>query len=71
MSKNQCTSSKDGTTFTTFDFTIPDNTPPLSPEERRHKEMKRELINIRSSIDGLCIVMIVIGVIILFKGCMP
>ena len=69
MSKNQCTSSEEGTTFTTFDFTLKDNRPPLPPDQVRHNEIKRELRNIASSIDGLCIVMFIIGFIILFKGC--
>jgi len=72
MRKNECTTSKDGTTFTTFEFHTQECAPrkqPLPPEERRHREIKRELRNISSSIDGLCIIMFIIGIVFLFKGC--
>ena len=68
MTKNQCTSSKDGVTFTTL-FNILENSPPIPSEERRHQEIQKELRNISNSIDGLCIVAFLIGVVFLFKGC--
>ena len=75
MSENQVTSSKDGTTFTTFEFKIPDVHPSaecsrrVTPDERRHNEIKKELRNISSSIEVLCIIMFLIGIVFLLRGC--
>ena len=69
MIKNQVTSSKDGTTLTTFNFVLEDDSPPTPPEERRHQEIQRELRSIRTSIDGLCIIMFLIGIVFLLRGC--
>ena len=72
MNKKECTTSKDGTTWTTYEFNLPEcapRNPPPSPEERRHNEIRKELRNIASSIDGLCIIMLLIGIVFLFRGC--
>ena len=40
-----------------------------SSDERRHNEIKKELRNIANTIDNLCVVMFLIGVVFLLRGC--
>ena len=66
---NTSTSTEKGPIYTTYKFEFPDNSQPEPIKQIRHERIAKELRNISNSIDGLVIVMFIIGLVFLFKGC--